>query len=235
MAQVKFDENGNLVNMETGEIFGSFKNGANFNSSGAQLKSLQEMGVSLPDDLDEDEDDLEEEDLDEDESTNHNVLMNNIDVLNKKNEVNPSSFNYKKSKYHVTKDSYFIVKFGLLRQTDGRFVPIMYQATDDFPTSQKHWVKFRMWNYYEELQWKQSVMEYNAKVKLQILNQDKLNEIKIKKLILDWSFGEYDNCLKLLHCDGNLSDESYALFMGLHPSIAKTIVDLMNQVLENNQ
>jgi len=26
--------------METGEIFGSFKNGANFNSSGAQLKSL---------------------------------------------------------------------------------------------------------------------------------------------------------------------------------------------------
>ena len=53
--------------------------------------------------------------------------------------------------------------------------------------------------------------------------------------MLDWSFGEYDDRLKLLHCDGKLSDESYAMFMGLYPSIASTIVDMMNLVLESNQ
>jgi hypothetical protein len=39
----------------------------------------------------------------------------------------------------------------------------------------------------------------------------------------------------MLHCDGILSDESYKIFMGLYPSIANTIVTLMNNVLENNQ
>ena len=53
--------------------------------------------------------------------------------------------------------------------------------------------------------------------------------------MLDWSFAEHDDRLKLLHCDGRLSDESYAIFMGMYPSIASTIVDLMNLVLESNQ
>jgi hypothetical protein len=78
-------------------------------------------------------------------------------------------------------------------------------------------------------------MEYNNVAKIQILNNDKLNEIKLKKLMLDWSFGEYDDNLKLLHCDNKLSDESYSMFMGMYPAIAKTIVDLMNLVLESNQ
>ena len=66
-------------------------------------------------------------------------------------------------------------------------------------------------------------------------NIEKLNERKIRRLLLDWSFGEYDDRLKLLHCDGMLSDESYSVFMGLYPSIAGTIVDMMNLVLESNQ
>lgn len=224
MAQVKINEKGELINLQTGESLGSINNGINFNSDSSELKSLQEMGVGLP-----------ETDLEKQEKENENENLSKSIELNYNEIKGNSSFKYNKSKYQVKKDSFFIVKFGLLMQQDGRFIPISYQSTIEFPKSEKHWVKFRMWNYMEELSWKQSVMEYNSKTKTQILNSDKLNQIKIKRLMLDWSFGEYDNELKLLHCDNLLSDESYEMFKYMYPSIAKTIIDLMNMVLENNQ
>ena len=225
MTNIKFNENGEMINIDTGEVLGNINNGINLNSNGAELKSLQQMGVNLPD---LDDQDKEENKIIKDDNKNiNNILNNNTKIINNNT--------FKTSKYHVNKDSFFIIKFGLLRQEDGRFIPINYESTDDYPLSEKHWVKFRMWFYNEQLQWKQSVMEYKNSLKLQVLNQEKLNQIKIKKLILDWSFGQFDENLKLLHCDGKLSDESYDMFMGLYPSIAKTIVDLMNMVLENNQ
>jgi hypothetical protein len=39
-------------------------------------------------------------------------------------------------------------------QEGGRFVAIRYDAVNDFPDAEAHWVKFRMWNYCEELSWK---------------------------------------------------------------------------------
>jgi hypothetical protein len=92
-----------------------------------------------------------------------------------------------------------------------------------------------MWNYKEELRLKHECTEYHSTSRSQIINTEKLNEKKIKRLMLDWSFGEYDDRLKLLHCDGILSDESYIMFTNMYPSIANTIVDLMNSVLESNQ
>ena len=141
----------------------------------------------------------------------------------------------KRTKYEITKDSYFVVKFGLYQKEDGRFVPIKEDAVDGTPEAELHWVKFRMWSYAEELKWKSEFLEYNNATKSQFLNVDRLNERKIRCLMLDWSFAEHDDRLKLLHCDGRLSDESYAIFMGMYPSIASTIVDLMNLVLESNQ
>ena len=233
MAQVKLNENGDFINAQTGKVIGNARSGLSFSSAGSELKSLQEMGVQLPDLEEAQKNDLEDDDDDE-IVKDKNIALSSKDVLKEKQSL-PKFNKYKKSKYHVTNDSYFIVKFGLLQQEDGRYVPITYESTDEFPKSEKHWVKFRMWYYNEQLQWKQSVMEYSTKAKMQILNQDKLNEIKLKKLLLDWSFESFDKNLALLHCDGKLSDESYEMFMGLHPSIAKTIVDLMNLVLENNQ
>ena len=150
-------------------------------------------------------------------------------------DVGPTSFARKRTKYEITDSSYFIIRFGLLQKDDGRFVPIKEDAIDGIAEAEPHWVKFRMWNYGEELAWKSEFMEYNNAMKSQYLNIEKLNERKIRRLLLDWSFGEYDDRLKLLHCDGMLSDESYSVFMGLYPSIAGTIVDMMNLVLESNQ
>lgn len=241
MAQAKFNSDGTLVNAETGEPIGDKKgNSTTINSAGAEMYSLEDYGVLLPDfpeesheEKDEDEDfnmsnssiakqDGQESSSDEDKGAGH--MDNGV-----------SSFRVKRTKYEVTKDSYFIVRFGLMQKEDGRFVPVKYTLISTFPSCEPHWVKFRMWNYGEELQWKSKFIEYNSNMKMQEVNKDKLDEYKIRHLMLDWSFGEYDDRLKLLHCDGVLSDESYGIFMGMYPSIASTIVDLMNLVLESNQ
>ncbi len=141
----------------------------------------------------------------------------------------------KPCKYQVTPNTTFFIRFGLVQKEDGRFVPIREDAIEGIPEAESHWVKFRMWTYNEELDWKDKCTEYDSRSKMQMINTAKLNEIKLRWLMLDWSFGEYDSQLKLLHCDGKLSDESYNLFKGMYPSIANTIVDMMNLVLESNQ
>lgn len=140
----------------------------------------------------------------------------------------------KKTKYEVTKDTTFKIEFGLVR-VDDRYIIIQKDYVSYTTESEPIWVKFRMWTYLEELKWKDECLEYNSQSKTQFLNVNKLNEIKIKNLILDWSFSEIDDKFRLLHTDGKLSDESYSIFCGLLPNIANTIVNLMNDVLENNK
>lgn len=222
MAEVMINQNGQMVEKDTGKVLGSVRNGGfSFNSDDAPVHTLQEMGINEEDSVQEIKEEKKVE-VKEDDSYYKNIHSN-------------LSSNRVKTKYEVDKNSFFIIKFGLIIQQDGRFVAIRHDAVDDFRDAQLHWVKFRMWNYCEELQWKHQCTQYNNQMKSQIINQDKLNQKKIKELILDWSFSENEESLKLLHCDGKLSDESYSVFMGLYPSIATTIVDLMNNVLENNQ
>lgn len=140
----------------------------------------------------------------------------------------------KKTKYEVTKDTTFKIEFGLVR-VDDRYIIIQKDYVSYTTESEPIWVKFRMWTYLEELKWKDECLEYNSQSKTQFLNLNKLNEIKIKNLILDWSFSEIDDKFRLLHTDGKLSDESYSIFCGLLPNIANAIVNLMNDVLENNK
>lgn len=150
-------------------------------------------------------------------------------IINKSDKVE-----VKKTKYEVTKDTNFKIEFGLVR-VDDRYIIIQKDYVSYTTESEPIWVKFRMWTYLEELKWKDECLEYNSQSKTQFLNVNKLNEIKIKNLILDWSFSEIDDKFRLLHTDGKLSDESYSIFCGLLPNIANAIVNLMNDVLENNK
>lgn len=150
----------------------------------------------------------------------------------KKEDVKKS--NVKKTKYEVTKDTTFTVSFGLVKVED-RYIIIQNDMVSYTSDSEPVWVKFRMWTYLEELKWKNDCLDYDARNKTQFLNINKLNEMKIKNLILDWSFSEIDDKFKLLHTDGKLSDESYSVFCGLLPNIANAIVNAMNDVLENNK
>lgn len=244
---VKFNENGEMINAETGQIIGTSVNGKIYlNSDNAPVRTLQEMGVLQP----QIPDDEELQEIRKRQSQNRFQEKQKQDIIQfkpeenkkqespkiqKKSEINYNNLRKNKSKYQIDKDTSFIVKFGLLyKEEQGYFITIKDQSVADFPKAQHHWVKFRMWTYQEQIKWKNQSNEYNNSIKSLFLNFNKLNELKIINLILDWSFGEYDSSLKLLHCDGKLSDESYSMFKGLYPVIANTIIDLMNNVLENN-
>ena len=254
-SKAKFDENGNLVNSTTGKQIGVRRgNRIVIDSTDSPMFTLEDYGVREPDFPDEMEErgNHKRKETDDDFANAENIPMfpSTDDSSSSSSsssgqpepppeakpvDKGPTSFSKRKTKYEITKDSYFVVRFGLLQQDDGRFVPIKDDMVDTYPESERHWVKFRMWTYREELSWKAECLEYNTATKSQFLNIDRLNERKVKCLMLDWSFGEYEDSLKLLHCDGRLSDESYSKFMGMYPSIATTIVDMMNAVLENNQ
>lgn len=143
-----------------------------------------------------------------------------------------STYPQEHTKYEVTKDSEFVVKFGL-KEENGRMI-VLYRNYEEERNVQQHWVKFRMWNYEEELLWKDECMKFNVESRNFMIDTNKLNERKLKNLIKDWSFAEFSDKYKLLHVGGCLSDESYEVLKGLFPNIINAIIDLMNEVLENN-
>lgn len=270
MATAKFNEKGELVNSETGEVIGNVSHGPiRWDSGGSEVRSLEEMGVNLPEmPPEEPEADGPGTDMSSPRSVmvdgSRSVLVHPPKDAGAGRPGKPGDSGRTgqrggspgsdpgapsrpagsqdgpalvrdRTKYEVSRDSTFTVRFGLLPKEGGRFMPIREDAVEQFREAEAHWVRFRMWSYREELAWKSECLEYNTVTKSQSVNQDMLNERKIRSLMLDWSFGEHEPSLRLLHCDGRLSDESYEVFMGLYPAIAKTIVDMMNYVLESSQ
>ena len=158
----------------------------------------------------------------------------NIDINNQeiKKAPNPSSYSTQITKYEVTKDTQFVVNFGL-KQSNGRII-VLHHYDELDRTIQKHWVKFRMWNYVEELEWKDKSMKFNLQSRNFTIDINKLNEMKIRNLIKDWSFAQFNDKFKLLHAGGYLSDESYDMMKGFFPNIINAIINLMNEVLQNN-
>lgn len=147
--------------------------------------------------------------------------------------VDKTSYEKEMTKYEVKKDTTFNIEFGLMEK-DGRILVVNVPSTLDNSTVESHWVKFRMWTYSEELKWKNDCMEFNAGARSFILNHDKFNEIKIRNLLIDWSFAIKADKHKLLHVNKYLSDESYEMFKGFFPNVINIIISLMNEVLENN-
>jgi len=137
------------------------------------------------------------------------------------------------SKYEVGPDSSFMVEFGILAKDD-RYVIMDKDEVKMTKGAESHWAKFKMWTYEQELDWKNEATEFDSTKRVHMLNTDKLNEIKLRNLILNWSFSEADNSLKMLHVNGVLADESLKVFYSIYPSIARHIVDGMNDVLEFN-
>lgn len=135
------------------------------------------------------------------------------------------------TKYDVKPESEFKIEF-CLGEKEGRIVCYTIDTFLKIPDLEKHWATFRIWNYPEELAWKNACNEYNNTLRTFAVNQDKLNEFKVRNLLKDWSFAERDPKYKLYHLNGILADESYNMFKGFFPTIINNILFLMNQVLE---
>lgn len=144
-----------------------------------------------------------------------------------------TSFIKEYTKYEVSKNSNFVIKFGLCEK-DERIIFVRDEYVEQISQAQHHWVKFRMWTYKQQLLWKDKCMKFNNESRSFLIDVNKLNQMKVRNLILDWSFAEVSDKFKLLHVNKYLSDESYQVFKGFYPTIINNIINMMNEILQEN-
>ena len=141
-----------------------------------------------------------------------------------------------KSKYEVDKETTFTVEFGIMFN-DEQIIIIpkeKFEQIDNIDTGlyEKHWAKFRLWNFLESMSWRQECMEFIQLHRIFNLNTNKFNELKVRRLLLDWSFRERGDDHKLFHYNEQLTDESMNLFFKkFNPNIIQYIVNKMNDFL----
>jgi len=136
------------------------------------------------------------------------------------------------TKYELTKDSVFKVKF-TIGFDEFNNLGIVDEDLENYEKLEHHWVEFRMWTYGEEIQWRNQCISFSEENKMHVLDTMKFDELKIRNLIKCWSFEKAEAELKLLHINDYLVDESYNFVMNsLHHHIVKHIIDGMNQELD---
>ena len=184
----------------------------------------------------------------------NNSRLNNIPVVRltnpqekelQKNDFNPidnqetklqTEVKKEKSKYEVDKNTTFTIEFGVLFG-DGQIIIIpkeKFENVDNIGENlyEKHWVKFRMWNFLESVSWRQECMDFLQTYRIFNLNINKFNELKVRRLLVDWSFKDYGDNHRLFHVNEQLTDESMNLFFkDFNPIIIQHIVNKMNDFL----
>lgn len=141
-----------------------------------------------------------------------------------------------KSKYEIDKDTTFKVEFGIMFDNEQVIIIPKEKFEDidkiDDGLYEKHWVTFRMWNFLESVSWRQECMDFLQSYRIFNLNVNKFNELKVRRLLLDWSFKDYGDDHKLFHINKQLTDESMNLFFkDFNPIIIQHIVNEMNKYL----
>jgi len=141
----------------------------------------------------------------------------------------------------VTPASRFRVTFYLLPVGEGhlkRFRVVRESEADGMNKDGlegPHWVEFKMWTYKQEIDLKRKCMQFDETTRMNFINNDLLNRLKIQTLLNAWSLdAKFGPRLKLVHVNGVLVDESYDMFTRLFPNVVRFILDEMNNVLEYN-
>ena len=163
----------------------------------------------------------------------------NNQVNNYMNQNNPKLVYDKRlfTKYEITPQTYFYVKFGLkwLNDEDNeqsdRLIITQYNKADK--SIQCHWLKFRMWTFEQSNNWKSQCTQLDQ-YKNFVFNKNKLFRTKIRNLLIDWSFKEKQPDMRLMHVNGILADQSIKLFMNLHPNILFFVQDRLRDILQSN-
>lgn len=170
------------------------------------------------------------------ESNNEEKIQTETKNISQEKTSFQTKVKKEKSKYEIDKDTFFLVEFGVMF-TDDQIIIIPkenFEEADGLAVNlyEKHWVKFRMWNFLESQIWKQECMEFLQVHRIFNLNTNKFNELKVRRLLLEWSFNDYDNDHKLFHVNKQLTDESMDLFFKrFNPMIIQYVVNKMNEFL----
>lgn len=130
-------------------------------------------------------------------------------------------------KYEVTPDNTFSFEL-LIKDHKGRWVIV----DKDMKGVDQHTVTFRIWSYDEMVDLRKRSMIYDNTKRVNLLDSDLLNRLKIQKLLVSWTLDRENPRMKLIHVNGVLSDESWKAFTRLSPNIAERIINEMNLVLD---
>lgn len=130
-------------------------------------------------------------------------------------------------KYEVTPDNTFTFDL-LIKDHKGRWVIV----DKDMKGVDQHTVTFRIWSYDEMVDLRKRCMIYDNMKRVNLLDSDLLNRLKIQKLLVSWTLDRENPRMKLIHVNGVLSDESWKAFTKLSPNIAERIINEMNLVLD---
>lgn len=130
-------------------------------------------------------------------------------------------------KYEVTPENTFSFDL-LIKEHNGRWVIV----DKDMKGVDLHTVTFRIWTYDEMVDLRKRSMIYDNMKRINLLDSDILNRLKIQKLLVKWTLDRENPRMKLVHVNGILSDESWKAFTKLSPNIAERIINEMNLVLD---
>jgi len=135
----------------------------------------------------------------------------------------------KPGKYETTPDMTFVLDI-YLRKKDNRWILADGPGKDVDHES----VTFRMWSYDEMIGMRKMATTYDQIKRIHMIDHDALNQLKIQRLMIEWTFGRDNPRLKLFHVSGVLVDEGWNAFRRLQPNIISFIFDRMNRVYELN-
>lgn len=134
------------------------------------------------------------------------------------------------SKWTIKEDEQVRIRFAIFEPDNGK---IMLTTLEDKRKSTKeHWIDIKLWNYEKMIEMRKKAQKYHLDSRSFYIDQDILNDLKLKELIIDWSFGHEDPHMKLHHVNGILTDESLKIIKSLYPWVLEHIINKINLVLE---
>jgi hypothetical protein len=135
-----------------------------------------------------------------------------------------------KSCWQLQENEKFRIRFDL-KEIDKRRVVLNLSESLDSKTVE-HWVEFKMWDYHTMINMRKMATKHHRESGSFYVDHDLFNDIKIKNLLLDWSFAHIDPQMKLHHVNNSLTDDSFKMFRSLYPWVVSSIINKMNSVLE---
>jgi len=135
-----------------------------------------------------------------------------------------------KAKWQLQDNETFRIRFNL-NEVEKKRITLRLDETKNSNTVE-HWVEFKMWDYNTMIAMRKLATKYHKESGSFYVDHDHFNDLKIKNLLVDWSFGQVDAQMKLQHHNNVLTDDSFKMFRSLYPWIVSAIVNKMNIILE---
>lgn len=134
-------------------------------------------------------------------------------------------------KYECGDDDTFTIRVHTKQVDEGRWIIV----DEKDPEAEHHEVIVRMWGFTLETEMRRNAMRYDRQERVHYTDFDALDQMKIRRLLVSWTFAKENDRLKLWHINNVLSDESWKAFCHIHRNILRYIVAQMNAVLEGNR